>query len=83
MSFLKLLALDIDDLEFISARLPDAVVEIKDIDWLPDEKRFIAALHLFAWEEEVNKALAGRRGHICERHLSALQFDCILAAFGY
>ena len=49
MDPLKLVALDNDDLEVISAHLQDAVVNVGDIVWLPAEKRVVIALNRFDW----------------------------------
>jgi hypothetical protein len=50
MDPLKLIALDTDDLEVISAHLQDAVVNVADIVWLRSEKRVVLALNRFDWE---------------------------------
>ena len=49
---LKLIALDKQDLEIISAHVQDSIVQIGDIDWIPNEKRFLIALNRFLWEKE-------------------------------
>jgi len=43
MDFLKLLALDIEDLAVISAHLQDAQVRVEDIAYIPEKKRFVFA----------------------------------------
>jgi hypothetical protein len=48
---LKLTAADAEDLEILSARLQDAAGKLKDFVWLPKERRFVAALNRFRWEE--------------------------------
>lgn len=50
MSALKLLALDAEDLDVVSAQVQDAVLKIGDIHWRADEKRLVIALNRFAWE---------------------------------
>lgn len=50
MSDLKLLALDPEDLEIVSAQVQDAVLKVGDIHWRPSEKRLVVALNRFAWE---------------------------------
>ena len=50
MEPLKLIALDKDDLEVISAHLQDAVVNVGDIVWLRGEKRVVLGLNRFDWE---------------------------------
>jgi Protein of unknown function (DUF2948) len=46
---LKLVALDKDDIEVISAHLQDSLVKIADILWRPSEHRFVIALNRFDW----------------------------------
>jgi len=47
---LTLVAEDAEDFEIISARLQDAVVQVKDLAWLPKSQRFVALLNRFKWE---------------------------------
>ena len=49
MDPLKLVALDNDDLEIISAHLQDAIVNVADIIWRPAEQRVVIALNRFDW----------------------------------
>ena len=70
MADLKLLALDDEDLEVLSAHLQDAVVKVGDIHWLADEKRLVVALNRFAWESAGEKTTRA-----FERRRSALRFD--------
>ena len=70
MSDLKLLALDGEDLEVLSAHLQDAVLKVSDIHWRSAEKRLVLALNRFVWEsagEMSRKAF--------ERRRAALHFD--------
>jgi hypothetical protein len=48
---LKLAAADAEDLEVLSARLQDATAKLKDIAWLPRQRRFAALFNRFRWEE--------------------------------
>ena len=50
MELLKLVALDTDDLEVVSAHLQDAVVSVGDVRWRPAEKRLVIGLARFDWE---------------------------------
>ena len=50
MDRLKLIALDREDIEVVSAHLQDAVVKAADIRWRPAEKRVVVALNRFDWE---------------------------------
>ena len=64
-----LAAEDAADLEIISARLQDAVAQIKDLVYLPKRRRFAALFNRFQWE-------AGR-GDLRVR--SGLHFDGVLS----
>lgn len=70
MTDLKLLALDGEDLEILSAHLQDAVLKVGDIHWLADEKRLVLALNRFVWESAGEKS---RKAF--ERRRAALRFD--------
>lgn len=72
MSALKLLALDPEDLEVVSAQVQDAVLKAGDIHWRPAEKRLVIALNRFAWET------ADGRGHF-ERRRAALHLTRVTA----
>jgi hypothetical protein len=48
---LKLRAQDPADLRVISACLQDALVPVRDMTYLPQERRFIMLLNRFRWEE--------------------------------
>lgn len=50
MDRLKLLALDREDVEVVSAHLQDAVVKAADIHWRPNERRVVVGLNRFDWE---------------------------------
>ena len=50
MDRLKLIALDREDIEVVSAHLQDAVVKAADIHWRPAERRLVVALNRFDWE---------------------------------
>ena len=47
---LVLAAADADDLETISARLQDAVGQVKDLVYLPKSRRFAGLFNRFKWE---------------------------------
>jgi len=66
---LTLGAEDAADLEVISARLQDAVAQVKDLVYLPKRRRFAALFNRFQWE-------AGRDDL---RVRSGLHFDGVLA----
>jgi Protein of unknown function (DUF2948) len=55
---LKLVALDRDDIEVVSAHVQDASVRVGDIFWKPHDRRFVMALNRFDWMSAVDaKAL--------------------------
>jgi hypothetical protein len=70
---LKLIALDRDDLEVISAHLQDAVTKVGEILWRPAEHRVVIALNRFDWEaaQEAVPAFQRRR--------TALRFDRVMS----
>jgi hypothetical protein len=47
----KLAAADAEDLEILSARLQDATAKLKDVAWLPRQRRFAMLLNRYRWEE--------------------------------
>ena len=49
MEELKLVALDKDDVEVVSAHVQDALVKVADILWRPRAHRFVMALNRFDW----------------------------------
>ena len=61
MDRLKLIALDKEDIEVVSAHLQDAVVKAADIRWRPAEKRLVIALNRFDWEAAHGAAAEYRR----------------------
>ena len=50
MSRLKLAAADAEDLGILSARLQDAVAQLKNVTWLPKKRRFAAVVNRLQWE---------------------------------
>ena len=69
MDLLKLIALDGDDIEVVSAHLQDAVIKPTDIRWRPVEHRVVVALDRFDWE-----AASGQTPRF-QRRRSALRFE--------
>jgi hypothetical protein len=74
---LKLVALDRDDIEVVSAHVQDALVRVSDILWHPREHRFIMVLNRFDWMS-VNDAAAGVRPEY-RRCRTAVRFERVLA----
>src|SRR5207244_1244565 len=63
---LKLLALDSEDLDVISATTQDAVVRVGDIGFAKGDHRFALLMNRFAWEDD---------GRTKQRKRAALHFD--------
>lgn len=70
MPDLKLLALDSEDLDVISATTQDAVVRVADMGYAKADRRFALLMNRFAWEE------SGKKG---QRKRAALHFDRVQA----
>ena len=66
MPDLKLLALDTEDLEVLSATTQDAVVRVGDMGFARADQRFALLMNRFAWEED---------GKTRQRKRAALHFD--------
>ena len=66
MPDLKLLALDTEDLEVISATTQDAVIRVGDMGFAKADNRFAMLMNRFAWEEG---------GKTRQRKRAALHFD--------
>ena len=68
---LRLVALDADDLAVVSAHVQDAIVRVKDVNWLPREGHFVLGMNRFVWE-----AVSGGswRKRDYQRRRSALHF---------
>ena len=73
MDPLKLLALDGEDMQVVSAHLQDALVRTGDIHWRPSEKRVVVALNRFDWEA------ANGQGQDFRRCQSVLRFERVLS----
>lgn len=78
MTPLKLIALDHDDLQIISAHLQDAVVKVGEMTYLPRQKRFAMIVNRFDWQHAIT---AGEQKKTSDRRLrTALRFERVLAA---
>jgi hypothetical protein len=75
---LKLVALDRDDIEVVSAHVQDALVRVADVLWQPREHRFVMALNRFDW-----MTAADARGDSSKadyrRCRTALRFERVLS----
>jgi hypothetical protein len=74
---LKLVALDKDDIEVVSAHLQDAMVRLADILWQPPEHRFVMALNRFDWMSAVDAKPNTKADY--RRCRTALRFERVLA----
>lgn len=74
---LKLVALDRDDIEVVSAHVQDALVRVSDIFWQPREHRFVMALNRFDWMGAAD-AKAGAKADY-RRCRTALRFERVLS----
>lgn len=72
MDFLRLVALDDEDLAVMSAHLQDAVLRVGDMSYLPRERRFALCARRFDWEED-------RLDQGPQRRLTGLHFERVLA----
>ena len=71
MTDLKLLALDTEDLEVISAHVQDAVVRVPDMGYARGDRRFALLMNRFDWETGNGRRDKGLRKR------AALHFDAV------
>jgi Protein of unknown function (DUF2948) len=74
---LKLVALDRDDIEVISAHVQDALVRIADVFWQPSERRFVIALNRFDWVTAAETVADPKADY--RRCRTALRFERVLS----
>jgi len=79
MEELKLVALDRDDIEVVSAHVQDALVRVADIFWRPGEHRFVMALNRFDWINAVDAGVKDVRAADYRRCRTALRFERVNA----
>lgn len=75
---LRLLALDAEDLEILSAHLQDAVIRVGDMAYLPREHRFAAVLNRFDWVNAVADSSSAKPVNV--RRNAAIRFERVLKA---
>jgi len=70
MNQLKLVALDAEDLNIVSAHVQDAVLKVGDIEFSPASKLFVLPMYRFAWEAapHAQKAQPERRNSVLHFH---------------
>jgi len=71
---LKLRAEDADDLSVMSACLQDALVAIRDLAYVPEERTFLLVANRFRWESGRRPA-PGETGH--QRILCGIRFSAV------
>jgi hypothetical protein len=75
---LKLVALDRDDIEVVSAHVQDALVRVADIFWQPREHRFVMAVNRFDWMTAVDAKGDSSKADY-RRCRTALRFERVLS----
>jgi hypothetical protein len=74
---LKLVALDKDDIEVVSAHVQDALVKVRDIFWQSPERRFVMALNRFDWMSAVDGDKKDKADY--RRCRTALRFERVIS----
>ena len=74
---LKLVALDRDDVEVVSAHVQDALVRAGDIFWQPREHRFVMGLSRFDWIGAADAKPTSKPDY--RRCRTALRFERVLS----
>lgn len=78
MDQLKLVALDGEDLEVLSAHLQDAVLRIADMAYVKRDKRFAFVANRFDWEGAHEGDSKGKDAY--QRRRTAVRFERVLGA---
>lgn len=76
MEQLKLIAFDADDLAVMSAHLQNASLKVRDMAYMPGQKRFAAIASRLDWTCLIDEQAKPRQ----TRFLSALRLDRVLGA---
>jgi len=79
MEELKLIALDKDDVEVMSAHLQDALVKVRDILWRQGEHRFVMAVNRFDWMNTVDADAFKNKSPEYRRCRTALRFERVVS----
>jgi hypothetical protein len=77
MDELKLVALDRDDIEVVSAHVQDALVRVADVFWHPREHRFVMAVNRFDWINAVEAKPNDKTDY--RRCRTAVRFERVLS----
>ncbi|HEY8247815.1 MAG TPA: DUF2948 family protein [Hyphomicrobium sp.] len=75
MEDLKLIALDLEDLQVLSCHLQDAVIRVGDMAYLKQDMRFAAIANRFDWEGAVRDDSG-----VYQRRQAGLRFERVKAA---
>ncbi|MBS3648462.1 DUF2948 family protein [Pseudaminobacter sp. 19-2017] len=75
MDLLKLVALDEQDLNIVSAHVQDAIIRTGDLRFMPHERRFVVPMNRFAWETQ-----KGFFKPTPQRRNSVLHFERVVSA---
>lgn len=79
MPDLKLVAMDAEDLQVLSAHLQDALVLVGEMAYLPRQKRFAAITSRFDWAAALD-GTAEQNVPPAERKRAAIRFERVLGA---
>ncbi|MEL7047531.1 MAG: DUF2948 family protein [Pseudomonadota bacterium] len=77
MSDLKLIALDTEDLQVVSAHVQDAVMKVGEMTFQRPDKRFVAVINRFDWERDAVSKKRFKKHY--ERRRSGLRFERVQA----
>jgi len=81
MTDLKLIALDAEDIDVLSAHLQDAVLKVGEMAFLKRERRFVAMLNRFDWSRAIGaEGRPGKGRKPFQRRRSALRFERVIGA---
>jgi hypothetical protein len=75
MTDLKLLALDSEDLEVISAHLQDAVIRVTEMGYAKADKRFALLMNRFDWAGKGRGAGTRKRAALHFDHVTRVEFS--------
>jgi hypothetical protein len=73
MDLIKLIALDSEDLDVLSAHMQDAVLKVGDMSYDAKSRQFVLGANRFVWE-----VAQGKRQKSFERRRAAMHFDRVL-----
>ena len=84
MTDLKLLALDSEDLDVISATTQDAVVRVGDMGFAKGDRRFALLMNRFAWEHQVAEKWGtwGEKSMYGKRYMGVIRSAYVVDARG-